>query len=88
MWDNSIENQINIKNRLFFTKYQKEWNKDKLGRQKNLKKLVSTKTKKYSRYTKLMLMKHQFQKKNYMVQISLLNISLDIMMMMLLGHYV
>ena len=33
-------------------------------------------------------MKHYFQKKNYMVQISQLNVSLDIMMMMLLDDYV
>ena len=37
---------------------------------------------------KLVLIKYQFQKTNYMIQISQLNISLDIMMMMPLEHYV
>ena len=56
---------------------------------KKIKKVISTKTEKYSRQMKLMLIKYQFQKQNYMIQISRLNISLNIMMMMMmLDHYV
>ena len=55
---------------------------------KKIKKVISTETKKYSRQMKLMLIKYQFQKKNDIVLISQLNISLDIMMMMLSDHYV
>ena len=40
------------------------------------------------RQMKLMLIKYQFQKKNHMPQKNQLNISLDIMMMVSLDHYV
>ena len=41
------------------------------------KKVISTKIKDYSRQMKWMLTKYQFQKKNHMVQISQLNVSLE-----------
>ena len=44
MWDNSIENQINIKNRLFLRSIRRSGIKINLAGKKNKKKLVSTKT--------------------------------------------
>ena len=53
------------------------------------KKLISTKNKKIFTIDEIGIdIKHRFQKTNHMVQISQLNISLDIMMMMPLEHYV
>ena len=57
------------------------------GDKKNQKKYFLQKIRKYLRQMILMLTKYQFQKKNHMAKISQLNISLNIMMM-LLDHYV
>ena len=56
---------------------------------KKVKKKVNfTKTKKYFRQMTLMLIKYQFLKKNHTVQRMRLYALLDIMIMMLLDHYV
>ena len=55
---------------------------------KKIKKVIFTEIRKYSRYMTFMLTKYQVQKKNLMVQVSQLNSSLDIMMMILLENYV
>ena len=54
---------------------------------KKIKKVISTKTKKVFNIDEIDVHKILISKKNHMVQISQLNISLDIVMM-LLDHYV
>ena len=55
---------------------------------KKIKKVTFTKTKKYFRMIILMLIKYKFLKKNHIAQRMLLNTLLDMMIMMLLDHYV
>ena len=55
---------------------------------KKIKKVTFTKTKKYFRMIILMLIKYKFLKKNHIAQRMLLNTLSDMMIMMLLDHYV
>ena len=55
---------------------------------KKIKKVTFTKTKKYFRMIILMLIKYKFLKKNHVAQRMLLNTLSDMMIMMLLDHYV
>ena len=55
---------------------------------KKIKKKNFTKTKEHFRQMTLMLIKYQFLKRNHMAQRMHLNPLLDIMIMMLLDHYV
>ena len=55
---------------------------------KKIKKVTFTKTKKCFRMIILMLIKYKFLKKNHIAQRMLLNTLSDMMIMMLLYHYV
>ena len=71
---------------LFFTKYNNEWKEHKFWRQKNQKKWFLQNQTGF-KIDEIDVNKILVSKKSHMVQISLSNISLDIMMMMLLDHY-
>ena len=55
---------------------------------KKIKEVTFTKTKKHFRQMTLMLVKYKFLKKNHKTQRMRLNTLSDIMIMMLLDHYV
>ena len=74
--------QIMIKKTFFSSSIRMSGKSIKFDDKKSKKELISKKNKDYSRYMKFMLTKYQFQKKNHMVQINQLNISLDIMMLL------
>ena len=89
MWDHSLDTQINIKKITFFPPTLRMRGKKINFEDKEIKKNDFYKNKKiFTRDEIGVDIKHQFLKTNHMVQISQLNISLDIMMMMPLEHYV
>ena len=71
----------------FFTEYENEWKEHKFRRQKNQKSDFCN-NKKIFHIDDIDVIKYQFLKKNHMTQIMRLNTLFDIMIMMLLDHYV
>ena len=71
----------------FFTEYENEWKGHKFRRRKN-KKSDFCNNKKIFHIDDIDVIKYQFLKKNHMTQIMHLNTLFDIMIMMLLDHYV
>ena len=85
MWDNSIETQINIKKLTFSQSMRRK--ETKFWRKK-IKTSGFCINKKVLKIDEIDVDETLVSKKEPMVQISQLNISLDTMMMMLLDHYV